>query len=207
VCCSVLQCVTVRCSVRNGIFFVNTGKYTFPALTKRMPLRTQQRSATHCNTLQHTATHTATHTLQRTGTDKQNAVAQCRFPTNFAAKRVLLTFLQMHSTCPQTTRTFSQKSLAFSPQALHFCNRSLHTRTFLKIKLKKMVPHKHRQKWTDKEDRQIHRRTDRGTDTNTNTDTDTHACIYVHTTTNALEYVHELYEIDMYISCMEYTCT
>jgi len=78
-----------------------------------MPLRTQQRSATHYNTLQHTATHTATHTPQRTGTDKENAVAQCRFPTNLAAKRVLLTFLQMHSTFPQTTRSFPQKSLNF----------------------------------------------------------------------------------------------
>jgi len=54
VCCSVLQCVAERCCVRNGILFVSAGKVYLPVFTKKMPLRTPQRTVTHCNTLQHT---------------------------------------------------------------------------------------------------------------------------------------------------------
>ena len=60
VCCSVLKCVAERCCVRNGILFVSAGKAYLPVLTKKMPLRTPQRTVTHWNTLQHTATQTAT---------------------------------------------------------------------------------------------------------------------------------------------------
>ena len=59
VCCSVFQCVTVRCGVRNGIFFVR------PVNTLSRHLQREwccahnnalQHTVTHCNTLQHTQT-------------------------------------------------------------------------------------------------------------------------------------------------------